>query len=349
MEAQTKDILDFENLKIAARRGNFSPIYIFYGNEEFLIEESIKIVTQNAIDIEMKDFNFNVVYGNEIDLQTLLSLLLSLPMMSKRRVVVLKNAEKLLNRISRTKKDNREIESFLNYLSNPNQTTIFILILERIDSEKEIYRILRRVATIVELKAPYDWQIPSWIAKRVRERGKLIEDDACKLLQTYVGNSLRDIDNELTKLFNFIGDEKTTIEVEDIKQVVGTSRVFSVFDLQKAIGEKNLKEAMSILERMLHIGEHPPVIITMLTRYFSTLWKLYEMRKTERNPKKLALSLQISQYHIREYLLQLDNYTEDQIKNAFKCLIEADELVKTTSIDPGVILGQMIYRIIKYG
>lgn len=346
-----KEKLDFDSLRLAVKHKKFSAVYVFYGNEEFLIEESIKFILQNAVAEGVREFNFDVVYGGEIDVQNLISLLLMFPVMSPKRVVVMRNSEKFLNKLSRSKRE-KDAETFINYLKKPNPDTIFIIILNEPDFEKDVYKKLFEFADVVDLKAPYDWQIPSWIAKRVKERGseppwngKEITDEACKLLQAYAGNSLRDLDNEITKLFIFTG-EKKKIDVEDVKQAVGLSRTFTVFDLQKAIGEKNLQLSITIIERMLQAGEFPPVILTMLTRYFSTLWKLYELQKTEKDPKKLANSLQLSQYHIRDYLYQLEKYKEKEIKNAFKYLIEADELVKTSPVDSKVILSQMVYKII---
>lgn len=345
-----KERLDFDTLRLAVKHKKFSPVYVFYGNEEFLIEESMKLILENAIDGGEREFNFDVIYGGEIDVQNLISLLLMLPVMSPKRVVVMQNAEKFLNKLLRSKKE-KGVEIFINYLKKPNPDTIFIIILSEPDFEKDIYKKLFELADVVDLKAPYDWQIPSWIAKRVKERGKEppwngkeITDEACKLLQAYAGNSLRELDNEITKLFIFTG-EKKRIDVEDVKQAVGLSRTFTVFDLQKAIGEKNLQLAITIIERMLQAGEFPPVILTMLTRYFSILWKLHELRKTEKDPRKLANSLQLSQYHIYEYLHQLEKYKEREIKAAFKYLIEADELVKTSPVDSKVILSQMVYKI----
>ncbi len=346
-----KENLDFDALHLAVKHKKFAPVYVFYGNEEFLIEESIKTVVENAIDDDLREFNFDTVYGNEIDIQGLLSLLLLLPVMSQKRVVVMRNSEKFLNKLSRSKKE-KDATLFINYLKKPNPDTILIIVLNEVDLEREIYKKLFELAEVVELKAPYDWQIPSWIAKRVKERGMLppwkgkeITNEACKLLQAYVGNSLREIDNEITKLFIFTG-EKKIIDVEDIKQAVGMSRNFTVFDLQRSIGERNLQLSITIVEKMLQAGEFPPVILTMLTRYFSTLWKLYELRKTEKDPKKLANSLQLSPYHIREYLNQLDKFKESEIKNAFKYLIEADELIKTSPIDSRIVLTQMVYKIV---
>ena len=167
-----KENLDFDALHLAVKHKKFAPVYVFYGNEEFLIEESIKTVVENAIDDGLREFNFDTVYGNEIDIQGLLSLLLLLPVMSQKRVVVMRNSEKFLNKLSRSKKE-KDATLFINYLKKPNPDTILIIVLNEVDSEKEIYKKLFELAEVVELKAPYDWQIPSWIARRVKERGML--------------------------------------------------------------------------------------------------------------------------------------------------------------------------------
>ena len=58
--------LDFDALHLAVKHKKFAPVYVFYGNEEFLIEESIKTVVENAIDDGLREFNFDTVYGNKL-------------------------------------------------------------------------------------------------------------------------------------------------------------------------------------------------------------------------------------------------------------------------------------------
>ena len=91
----------------------------------------------------------------------------------------------------------------------------------------------------------YDNQVPAWISERCRILGKDVDLEACRLLHAYVGNSLRAIQNELDKLFTYLG-ERTRVTPEDVADVVGVTRGFTVFDLQNAIGKKNLEEALRI-------------------------------------------------------------------------------------------------------
>jgi DNA polymerase-3 subunit delta len=78
----------------------------------------------------------------------------------------------------------------------------------------------------------YEDRIPAWIGKHVEKLGKKISPDACVLLQSHVGRSLREIRNEIDKLFIFVG-EKKTIESDDVNHVVGVSREYNIFELQK--------------------------------------------------------------------------------------------------------------------
>jgi len=73
----------------------------------------------------------------------------------------------------------------------------------------------------------------------MQKMGKEADIEACHLMQAYVGNSLRAIQNELDKLFTYLG-ERMRVTPEDVADVVGISRGFTVFDLQNAIGKKIL-------------------------------------------------------------------------------------------------------------
>jgi len=119
--------------------------------------------------------------------------------------------------------------------------------------------------------------------------------------------------------------------------------------LTKAVGNKDIKHSIEVMERMLQAGESPIMMITMLTRHFNTLWKLTELKRMRKSEKDIAAIVQISPYFIREYLAQVDNYPATKIENCFQYLIEADETLKTTATDPKVVMSLLIHKLIKSG
>src|SRR5207245_8859055 len=83
------------------------------------------------------------------------------------------------------------------------------------------------------------------------------------------------VNNELEKVVLYVGD-RATIGADDVNNVVGFSRQYNIFELQKAVGQQNIGRSIEILENMLRRGESPVWMIVMLTRYLMKLWLLQE-------------------------------------------------------------------------
>lgn len=333
--------MKFEELQRAVRRKHFSPLYLFYGREDFLIEESIKLVVRNALEAGVEGFNLDVLYGGETDARTVISIALSFPMMSERRVVVLKETEKLL-------RPKAERELLTSYIAKPSPTTCLILVATDADLRENPYAAINRTGVVVKCQPLFDSDVPTWIARRIRELGKEITPEACRMIHAYVGNSLRNIENEIQKLFIYVG-AKQRIDEDDITSVVGASKLFNIFELTKAVGDKNLKCAFEIMARMLQAGESPIMMITMLTRHFSALWKLTVLKPKQKSANDdIAALVQIPRRLVPEYLAQVDNYPASKIEKCFQYLVEADETLKTTATDPKVVMSLLIHKLIKY-
>jgi len=166
------------------------------------------------------------------------------------------------------------------------------------------------------------------------------------MLQAYVGNSLRSLDNEIEKLLIYIGD-RNEIKGEDIAAVVGASKGYTVFDLQNCIGKKDTKEAMTVLARMMEAGESPQMIVVMLTRFFTILLRISELKQQHVAESQFAAELRISPYFLKQYLEFYSNFSLAHIEHAFHSLLAADTEMKSTMSDPRLVMDLLVYSLIK--
>jgi DNA polymerase-3 subunit delta len=213
------------------------------------------------------------------------------------------------------------------------------------DFRKKPFTDLKKRAELVECKPLYDNQVPVWIADRIRNQGREASAEACRLIQAYVGNSLRSLQNELDKLYVFMGERKK-IALEDIAAVVGATKGFTVFELQNSIGRKDPKDAIKILERMLEVGQSPQMIISMLTRFFTQLWKLTDLRSRRLPESDIAREIGVSPYFVKQIIEFRSNFDIRQIEENFKLLLEADTVLKSTSRDPRLVLDLLVLSLI---
>jgi DNA polymerase-3 subunit delta len=331
--------MTYTDFLLSAKANRFSPIYLFHGEEDFLIDEALQLIIGKVLDEGTKGFNLDVVYGSKVEVKDVVAHASSFPMMRGRRVVVVKEFEKLA-----TTDVAKDVIGA--YINNPLESTILALVALDPDFRKRPFADLKKKAELVECKPLYDNQVPAWIADRVKSQGRQTNAEACRLIQAYVGNSLRSLQNELDKLYVFIGDRKT-FTAEDVAAVVGATKGYTVFELQNAIGRRDAKEAIRILERMLENGQSPTMIIVMLTRFFTQLWKLTDVRARRMPEQDISREIGVPPYFVKQYLEFRTNFDVVQIEQCFKALLEADTTLKSTSRDPRLVLDLLVVSLLQ--
>lgn len=339
MKSRKEKFPSYNDLLEKTKGKNYEPIYLFIGEEDFLIDECIDRIIDDLLTSDTKAFNLDIVYGSKADARDVIAHASSFPMMSNYRVVVVKEFDKLFLYDSA-----KEIVSA--YVAKPLESTCMILVAENPDFRTKPFNDLKKRDAVYAFGPLYDNQIPAWIAARCKKGGKEADPEACSLLQAHVGNSLRTIQNELEKLFTFLG-ERRRITPEDVADIVGITRGFTIFDLQNAIGRKNLDEALRIVKRMLETGESPQMMIAMLTRYFSLLWRVQELIKNHASESDILAKSRISPYYLKDYVDAASRYSEEQIRYSFDALLTADVQLKSTSPDPYHLMEMLTFSLIK--
>ncbi|HVZ40705.1 MAG TPA: DNA polymerase III subunit delta [Candidatus Kapabacteria bacterium] len=339
------------SLETAIKHGKFDPVYFLFGDEEFLIEEAAARLIAAAVDESTRSFNYDLLHGSDITVNDIVERASAYPLMAERRVVVVKEIDRTF--ALRGKPD--DASPFARYLRSPSPSTLLLMTAATSDilskgkggqSAKAPYNLIVENGSAIHYKKIYDREIPSWTAARIKSRGKEITPDAVELFIGYTGASLRVLNNEIEKLFTFVEDRKR-ITAEDVRAVVGASKVYNVFELQKAVGAKNLELTIEITDRMLGAGESEQLILTMLSRYFSILWRLVELRTRTKDTNELARGLSISSFFINEYQAALSRYPMAHLRNAFESLLQADIVLKTSRVDPGLVLQLMLTAIVR--
>jgi DNA polymerase-3 subunit delta len=355
-----------ESLKPLLAARTFPPVLLLFGEEEFLVEEATNALTAAAVDSSdpMSSFNFDIFDGGDITPESLVEMCSAFPMMSARRVVVVKHFEKMT--LKRTK-DAEKKSPLTAYFTKPAPTTFLLLVADaselaglkaalsnpkqqdkakkKLAALKFPYNVLVQHGEWMEFPKLYERELPSWVATRFKSLGREIAPDACELLVAQSGESLRDLHNEIQKILTYVQDKRSIVR-EDIASVIGASKTANVFELQKAVGLRHISESIEIMRRMLAVDRQELLIISMLTRYFTALWKLTEAIRITRNQFELAKSVGISAFFVPEYLAALEHYPQHRIERSFLALCDADMAIKTSAESADIALQKMLIAII---
>jgi DNA polymerase-3 subunit delta len=332
--------LSFEDLATAFRHQNFKPLYFLFGDEGFLIDELQDLLIEHALEPSQHDFNLDIVYGSDTEASQVLGLCQGYPAMAPRRVVIVREFEKLEN--------NRQFKS---YADEPNpQAVVFLACTTKPNLSAHPYRALKKKAAWSHFKPLYDNQMPGWIKKYVRGQGYDIEPQAVQMLADYVGTDLQTVASEVEKLITFAG-ERDTLTANDVLDASGQTREFNVFELQSAIGEGKYGNAIQITHRILQQASNPHseaiMIVAVLNAYIDKLWKLQMPQAQRMSKHKLAGHIGVSPYFVQEYKQAARRYSMRTVQDAHAALLAADyELKGGSSRDPRLILTLLVRRLL---
>jgi len=334
--AKTKrEKLDVDGILSSLKQGKFAPVYFFFGEEDYPVEILIDAFLASVVPADMRAFNQDVLQGSETTGTAVVGLALSFPMMSDHRLVVVKDLDHL-----------KEAEALESYVAHPSPSTVLVLAGTKPDMRKKPYVALKKHAVVGESPLLYDNEIPAWIQQHAQTLKCKISPEAIELLQAYVGNSLRELANQMEKLIIAIG-ARTAIERADVESIVGISKEFSIFELTRALGEKSPAHALSIGAHMLEAGEGIPFLVVMLTRHFTVLWKLSAYRIGQKSEFELTQAVQVNPYHLKQYREQSKRYPLPAIEDAFLSLERADLSAKTSAADSRLILDTLLCEIMR--
>ena len=98
---------------------------------------------------------------------------------------------------------------------------------------------------------------------------------------------------------------------------------------------------------MLEYGESPQLMVVMLTRFFTQLYKLTELKQRRAPEHEIISALGIRPFFVKQYLAFVANFSKEHIEQNFRALLEADTTMKTTSRDTHLVMDLLIYSLVK--
>jgi DNA polymerase-3 subunit delta len=320
----------FDALRKSLGGGAASPLYLVHGNEQLLAGRAVEMIEHAVTGGDPSAMDREVFGGEEADARSVALSAAAYPMLGSRRLVIVRDAEKM--------GDTGPLDA---YVADPSPTTTLVVVSPKPDFRKKFFQALKERAVVVECKTPYDDRIAGWIEAEVKGAGKSIDPEAAELLRLSVGSSLAEIANELEKLYTYVG-AKAGIDTADVEAVVGVSRQFSIYDLQRALGGLRAGAALGILSRMLDAGENMTKCVAQLTHYFEKLWILPPGGAGQ---DEAAALLGVRPFFVREYLTARRNFTPEALDRCFIALRGADLALKSSGGPPRRTMTLLVHSI----
>jgi DNA polymerase III subunit delta len=332
-DLQPEDILKQLN------KGELSPFYLFFGADEFMMENVLSKIRAEYIPESVRDFNLEICYGGENDPSEIVNKAQTLPFMARNRLIIVRRTEEF-------KAD--QLERLIKYLDNPVPSTCIIFLSSKTDFKRTFYKKFRSAGLAVEFKELKGNQIAPWIKRMAKELGLNISGQACVYLQNIVGDRLRDIFSELVKLSTRYGGKE--VSDQEIHELAIHGRTYNIFELMDALSVKDRGRSLAVLNRFLEEEDKknaPLQIIGMLNRQIGMLWKTKEILDNGGRSEDVSLKLGLAPFSVGNFMKQTKHWTIDELEKGIALLYRADRQLKLGS-RPGPVLENLILSLCGY-
>ncbi|RBP02389.1 DNA polymerase III subunit delta [Rossellomorea aquimaris] len=326
-------------------KSQFAAIYLVYGNESFIINETKQRIVSSALSEEEMDFNFSSYDLEETPVEVAIEDAETFPFMGEKRVVIIQNPVFLTAEKTKEKVEHN-IKRLEQYIQSPAPYTILVITAnyEKLDERKKITKSLKKLAEVVEAKKLNEPELKSWVRERAASNSVQIDEDAIELLLTLAGTNLMMLTQELDKLSLYASDTNR-IDVEVVERLTARSLEQNIFTLVDKVVHRRIDEALRIYYDLLKQNEEPLKILSILAGQFRLIYGTKELSRRGYGQQKIASYLKVHPFRVKLAAGQAKHFNDKQLAHIIELLSQGDYEIKTGKIKKELMIEMFLFKL----
>jgi len=316
-------------------KGKIHPLYYFHGPERGLIHEAVRRIEEKALNPATREFNRELIDAGEESSASILEKLHTLPLRSPWRLVIIRQADIVCK---------KEAAALISYLENPNPSTCAVFVGEKADLRLKFFQTLEKKGAVVAFYPPSPRETLEWLSVAAQQMGHLLSEEAAAFLVELTGPGLQDLKGEIEKIAASLPNGQK-IGIEDIEKLTEDTRKESPFELPKALGQMDIKEALKRFQKNWQQGDSPTLLLSLIVRHFRNLHRAQEMRKKGASAREIEAALHIPPRQAADFWEQVRNLPPLFWRGAWETSLEADRTLKSSRGDRELIFEEYLWRL----
>jgi DNA polymerase III subunit delta len=361
-------------------------IYLIGGADEFSIKETAAKLADKLAPKSAGEFGLEIIEGSASNQDEALKVLSRLREALNTvglfgggdKLVWLKNTDLLADssttRAEAVKESLAELADLLKAGLGDGVTLLISAI--GTDRRKTLYKTLEKISEVQffealeEGKGDADEDIEAFIQSKLRGDSKAMGPDAVQAFRELVAPNLREIANELEKLFVYVG-KRHEVTKDDVHAICSASRQSVIWELTDALGARRTPQAIRALENLLDAGEQPIGVLMMLVAQFRLMLLARDLMQRklitardgaggnfefvkafERLPEQAAAHFPRTKegalpnaWRLYRCALAAKNFSTSELIRAMDLLLEANHQLVSTQLDDRLVLEETIVKI----
>ncbi len=323
-------------------------LYIFYGPDDFSIREELEKLRASLQD-DMLPTNTTLFEGNQANAQEIANACETIPFLGQYRLVIVYD---LLRRFEASTRNKAESgaglgpwQQLAERVANFPPTAVLVLVDSDISPTNALLRALSPHAEVKQFRPLRASLLPGWIQRRASEKDMQLSPQAIQLLAANYGSNLWALSNELEKLANYATGRR--VEEEDVRTLMAAAEI-NVFALVDAVVEGRESAALQFLRRLVAAGMESPHLLALIIRQYRLLLLAKDGQASGVNSQEMGRRLgTTSDFLLQKVMEQSSRYTQSQLREAYKRLLEADLAIKRGRQEEELALELLIADLIR--
>lgn len=295
----------------------FKKVYLLYGNETYL-KNLYKNKLKETLLPSDDTVNLTIYEGKGINVKAVIDQAETMPFFADRRLILIENSGFFKN----------ASPDMADYVPQLPEETCMVFVEEEVDKRGKLFKAVKNNGRVVELGYQDEKTLMNWVLSGLRKEKKNITSATMELFLSSTGSDMEFIEKELEKLLCYTMG-RDVITSEDVKAVCTVRTENKIFDMINAIAEKKQKKALDLYYDLLSLKEPAMRILFLITRQFNLLMQVKEMQSQGFDQNAIAGKMKMQSFIIRNYTRQTGRFTSEELIQAVKDCVAAEEDVKT--------------------
>lgn len=328
-------------LKLNIKEGSFSPVYLFYGEEDYMKKYYLSKIRKKAVGDNLPEFNEHEIDGAKADINDIIDMSLIVPMMNDYALVIIRDFD-----FSGTPEE--KIEQLFDHLS-PDVILLFYYQSVKPNRQKSAWKSalkrIKELGAVIAFEKKDSRELAKIAMSAAKKQGCLMPQYLASKFVERVGDDLNLILNEVNKLCAMKGEGEIT--AEDIEIISVKTLDASAFELTKALVGSNPNRAFEILYELIEQRQDPIMIMGAINTAYVDMYRVKVAAEKGLEPSAVANFYAYSaDWKLKRAAFNAKNLTLSQLRRSINVLCEADKSLKSFQSDASVVLDQVLVKLL---
>ncbi|MFZ5892145.1 MAG: DNA polymerase III subunit delta [Myxococcota bacterium] len=315
-----------------AKSQRLRPLYLVVGEETHLVTSVVSALRAAAMEGAIPGLNDDHLVAGERSVDDALAAARTLPMMGKRRLVIVQRIERWEPKAQEgakpeavSSKTKDPFERLLEYAKNPSETTVLILVGGAIDKRRKLYTTARADGWLVACEPLGRAELPAFIEREAKRLGARLAPGVSDLIAELAGPELAPVVDAVERLSLYAGSE--VIQEEMVAECVVRLRTATVWELIGAVGRRDAGAALTALHDVFDPSESIR-LVGLLAWSARQLIRFEAALRAGASPNDAALQAGAPPFKARELQQQVKAVPREVLESWLQTLLRVDRALK---------------------